>query len=733
MSDLLPVRPQPMSPAEPGYAPYAPMDTYAAAPGSNSRIRRYLTFLAKLWWVPLLTLLLGVGAGGFYILQMPPSYSSVARLFEAEKLNLPGGAAFSEDAQNRLGTETELLRAPKIEELARESLRRSSTNATIPRDKDGNLLSVRIDAGQAPRSTVTIVKATCQDPKYVQAYLNALVNEYQVYKKEVRKIVSGDTLNSIAIQVQRLETELKSYQEALTSFEKTNNLAILQEDARIAGGYLAQLKTRLSDLKLEEQLLDATAAEQESSPKGKTNSNSFLADALRNSANLGSTTIGSDRQIAFNELELLKIQREKFVKTLRPKHPKMLKLNADIERGEKLLELYRTQNRDQIAASRQAVRMRIENVENSVKDWESKVVIANALVAEADRLKFNVSRSQGFYDRLQSMLQNVDISRNINQESSIILDYASPAVRSFSDEKRILVTAVAGSLLLGLAIVLLVELRDDRFNSLHEVTEKITDNIMGQVPEIAVKRNQPLPLLGHGEDDHMYAESYRSLRSALLFLPLENGDRPKVILITSAIPNEGKSTVAANLAKTLALGGARVLLIDADLRKGHLHDMLGLNREPGITEFLSGSSDPIAIVQTNSVTNLSFVARGASRQGNPGDLLLGANFEKALAQWRAEFDHIIIDTCPVFAADDATTLAPKVDGTLIVVRNRFSRARAVREAMDHLYQRQARVLGVIYNRAHVSEKSYYYYKYGEYGADPDKKGQETEDQKTSKH
>jgi len=207
-------------------------------------------------------------------------------------------------------------------------------------------------------------------------------------------------------------------------------------------------------------------------------------------------------------------------------------------------------------------------------------------------------------------------------------------------------------------------------------------------------------------------ESYRSLRSALLFLDSEK-ERPKVMLVTSAMPNEGKSTIATNLARILALGGARVLLVDGDLRKGRLHDLLGLSPAPGLADLLRRTEDFDKIVQTSSLPNLSFVARGANLP-NAGDLLLNPVFDQFLEHVRRQYDHVIIDSSPVFATDDATTMAPKMDGTLFVVRSHFSRTSMIKEALEQLYRRQAKVLGLIVNRANSSDQSYHYYKNGEY-------------------
>jgi succinoglycan biosynthesis transport protein ExoP len=672
---------------------------------------KFLITLRRFWWIPVLTLLLGLAGAVAHFFLTPPVFYSVSRMWETEKLRLPGGAAFTEDTQNNLGTQSDLLRSDRLRQLALQRLQ-SIAPQHLAKDKNGEPMEVNIRVLQSAKSSVFAVEANSANPAYTPAYLDALMHEYMEYKRNVRKVVSGGTLASISEQVLRLERDLKTDQEALTEFQRTNNLGILEQEGNIAGGYLAKLKTQLSDYQLESKLLDATALEQESASPNPTNSLSSLFASLRSSggAGSGSETAG---QTTSREIELLKLQREKLSEFLRPKHPKIVKLDADIQRGEQLIEIYRRQNLDQIATARQALKIRIASVESSIKEWEAKVAAANTRIAAAERLKQNVASNQSLYDRLISLLQNVDISRNIDQETLAILEPASPAKRSYQTAKSMLSLALFGGLVAGLGIIFLIAIRDDRFNSLQEVNDQMGDTVVGQVPEMPeLKNGAPLALLEAQDERHIYAESYRSLRSALMFLAVD-GARPQVLLITSAVPNEGKSTITTNLARTLALGGARVLLIDGDMRKGHLHDLLGLKSQPGLAEMLRHPSDSREFIQTNSLANFSFIARGAI-SNNPGDLFLTSALDQKLALLRQEYDYILIDSSPVFAADDATTLAPKVDGTLFIVRSRFSRARAVREALNLLHQRQARVLGLVLNRADATARSYHYYNYSEY-------------------
>jgi capsular exopolysaccharide synthesis family protein len=677
---------------------------------SPFRLQRFLIFLRRHWWIPVVTFLLGTAASGLYVYLKPPTFVSQATMWETAKLRLPEGTLFSEDLQNYLGTQMELLKSAKLRQAALERL---PTNS-VPLDKDRKPLKVNIKITEAPKSSVFLVQASSADPVFSQVYLDALMNQYLAYKKNVRKTVSGDTLASISDQVSRAEKELQDTQEALVSYQRSNNLAVILEESTIAGGYLARLKTQLSDYELEQRLLQATSLDSTTNAAGLTNSTAEWLQTVTAATSSSSSSQPNDRQAAFRELELLKLQREKLSKNLRPKHPKIVKLDGDIDRSQKLLEIYRRQTRDQLEASRQALTLKIDNVLTSIKEWEGKVMIANSRVADAERLKQNVNRSQAVYERLVALLRNVDISRSIDQETLSVLEYASPALRSYIEEIRALGLGAGAGLALGIGCILLLAWRDDRFTSVAEVVEKLPDEIVGQVPEVRHLKEKGVLLLEGGEEQHMFLESYRNLRSALLFLAVE-GTRPKVLLITSALPNEGKSTIAANLARTLAQGGAKVLLVDADLRRGALNDLLGLQRCPGLVEVLKAPASLDYIIQSNCQPNLSFIASGARTQ-NPGDLFLGTGLDQLLARWREQYDYVIIDSTPVFAADDAATLSAKVDGTLFVVRSRYSGARQVQEALALLYKRQARVLGLVFNRANAGASSYYYYKYPKYYA-----------------
>lgn len=688
--------------------------------GNRFDPKKILSAFRRFWWIPLVTTVLGIGTGAFLAKEAPETFISRAVMWEAVKIKLPEGSLFAEDVQNFLGTQSELLKSEALRDLALDRLRVAGTNLAIPRGPDGKPVPVEVQMRQAAKSAVYTLTATGPTPQYTRAFLDALMHTYTEYKRDIRKSISGDTLASIAQQVQASERDLKEAQDIFSAYQRSNNLAILQQEGMVAGTYLAQLRTRLADLELEAKLLSMAFPNDEGSlPTASPPVDAPpSADAtwFQVSSVSGATLSGvvpPEVQTGFRELDALLAQKERLGRYLRPKHPKIVKLVADIERVRSLIDIYRRQNQEQLAAARKSILIRIENVRASIHQWQTKVMESNARIAEAEQLRLQVQRAQTTYERLAVMVQNVAISRNIDQDTLAVLQPAAPAERSYRAQLTTAGVASFAGLALGLAILVLIGFLDDGFHSYSDINASFGGVIVGQVPEIAASsKNSPLPVLAPDDPRHVYAESYRSLRSALFYLSSDL-TRPAAVLVTSAVPGEGKSTISTNLARTLAFGGSKVLLIDADLRKGRLHTLMGTAREPGLSDVLRAPDALDRALYNNGLANLTFLSTG-TLVPNPGDILLDPGFGELLAKLKQRFDYVLIDSCPVFAASDAATIAPQVDGTLFIVRRGYSRGRVVREAIEALRQRHGRVLGIIFNRANASMRSYHYYKYAEY-------------------
>jgi len=286
-----------------------------------------------------------------------------------------------------------------------------------------------------------------------------------------------------------------------------------------------------------------------------------------------------------------------------------------------------------------------------------------------------------------------------------------PATEGFPDESRFKKgMLLAGFLGLGLGLIILIMLDrvDDRMNSFTELEELFDEEVLGQIPrERKNRKNAIIPALEPNDQRHPFVEAYRNLRSSLLYMT-STEPRPRTLLITSSVPGDGKSMTATNLAITMAMGGSRVLLVDADLRKGSLRNRLGVEADTGFSEVFLAGNDWRKAVKPTTVPNLSLLPRGTTTQRS-SEFFIGPIMDQFLKDSAAEYDYVLIDTAPVMAADDVTSLAPRVDGVIFVVRAEYTSSRVAHAALNMLYQRKANVLGLVFNSVHVSTGDYYYY------------------------
>lgn len=678
-----------------------PFETLTESP-QVSRVDRYLRFVARKWWLVALTIIACVGGQAYVALNEPTEYSSFARLMVGGKVKLPEGGLFSEEAMNFFGTQIELMQSEKIKERAHAAVK-----AAQP---DLNRAAVQLQVTQIRRTSIFQLKATSLDGAYAQAFLNALVDEYLAYKKEMRVVASDDTLASLTAKLLQQEKELKGEQEKLHQFKKANNVALLQEMGSAAGNYLARLTTQLSDLQVEEKVLAALTAEENVA-------NQIKARGSDSKVVNDSTTAGilppADYLTAKQQVQLLKFQRDEWGQFMRPEHPKLVKLAEDIARVDKLIEVYHQQSRDQLESARRSVALRITSVESSILTWEAKVLEANTRMADFDQLRATVARSQALYDHLLRLLQNVDVNKNLEPESIVALERATLAIALNQLPLKLAVAATVG-LMLGFGLLVIWERSDDRLSSLNELKEQFEETVVAQVPQVpGVSRRRPLKPISANDERSIFAESIRHVYSALQFRD-GNGRAPKYLLVTSAVPDEGKSTIAANLAMTMALAGSRVLLIDTDLTRGALHQTFGAPVAPGLVELFTQALPFEKVVTSVAHPNLHLIPRGQMNE-LPHSFYLNPAQCKQLKEWATSFDYVIFDSAPVFAGADAATLAPQMDGVFIVVRRRYSRAGVLTQALEMLYQRRAKVLGFVFNRADAVSDVYYQYGYKTYG------------------
>jgi capsular exopolysaccharide synthesis family protein len=227
-----------------------------------------------------------------------------------------------------------------------------------------------------------------------------------------------------------------------------------------------------------------------------------------------------------------------------------------------------------------------------------------------------------------------------------------------------------------------------------------------------VKGNTGAGLVAYSEPKSAAAEAYRTLRTNIQFASPDNPVH--TILATSTSPDDGKSTTIANLAITFAASGSATVLIDADLRRPHLHQIFGLQNDAGLTTWVAEASRAAGDVATKvplqdtQVPNLKVLTSGPVPP-NPAEILASQRMQDLLASLKGSAEYILIDTPPIIAVTDAAVLAPRVDGVLLVVNAGKTRRDLAVKARDMLKQVNARILGVVLNNATLDKSAYQYY------------------------
>ena len=278
--------------------------------------------------------------------------------------------------------------------------------------------------------------------------------------------------------------------------------------------------------------------------------------------------------------------------------------------------------------------------------------------------------------------------------------------------KQVLAFGLALGVLLGVAAAVLREVLDNTIKTRENVEDSAGVGVVGSIPLDKKRRTEPA--ISFSRDHSPIAESFRALRTNLQFLSVDNP--PRVIVITSSVPGEGKSTTAINLALSLAEAGNRVALVDGDLRRPAIHKYLGLVGTVGFSTVLSGGTSLADALQPTSFDGLTVLAAGV-RPPNPSELL-GSRAAKALLdELRADFDFVIVDSAPLLAVTDAAILSAAAAGAFMVVR--FGSTK--RDQLAHSVQTLADVgrepMGVVFTLVPAKAAGPYGYTYSYYGAD----------------
>ena len=656
------------------------------------------------WWILLLTTCLGIFAGAWMIYQAPNAFLSTSKMIVPGKLNLSQSPVYREDSDNFFGTQIQLMKSDQVRASAEALVR-----ATHP---EMHPVKVALDVSQRPRTSIFELEAIGSSPDYTRAYLDAVMQKYLDVKKGMRENEGSHLTTAISEQLVQVEKELRKGEDEMLEFQKENNIGLLQGEGNSAAAYLVKLNQQYASLKTEYDLLSLLDLDQ----------NLDRQEALKTTDGSPTSADGESMPMADygpeseylkarQAVQLLKAQRDTLSKDLRPKHPKIVKLNDEITQQEKLIALYRQDAVEKLDTRRKSIGKQMENLKTNIAEWEKKALDLSQRLAKFNRIKDKVDRQKTLYDRLTNSLKDINVSQVVDPGDQVtIMEKATPPISVRPGLVKSLLVGLVFGLFAGIVILILLDRIDDRMASFTEFQHYFRENILGQIPR--EKTKGAVTLLQPDDARHIFAESYRNVRSSIFFMPYE-GPRPKTFLITSAVPNEGKSTISSNLAITMALSGAKTLLIDGDLRRGNLREAFEIHSKIGFAEVLKQEVNWREVVVPTSLPSLFVLPRG-NTLSQPSEHLLRESTDAFLKDIYNHYDYIIIDSSPVLAADDTTSLAPKIDATLVIVRLAYTSARLTKKALELLYDRQVNVPGVILNYVDTSLPEYYYYQYAEY-------------------
>lgn len=406
-----------------------------------------------------------------------------------------------------------------------------------------------------------------------------------------------------------------------------------------------------------------------------------------------------------------------------------------------------TEIKNQLDQIDQSYREQVQNSVNRIKnDYEAAVtrekMFEAALAAQtnvADQLdqhaieykvlKQEADSNRQLYDGLLGQLKQASLAAGLNSSNIRVVDKARvPLHPSSPNIPRNIEFASLIGLLCGIAIPFGLEALDTTVRTPEQaesisglptlavipllsapsgaVTSITKGHLLKKVPRSATG---PLPLISYLEPQSEIAEAYRALRTSILLS--SNSHPPRSILVTSSVPQDGKTMTCLNIAIVLAQQGKRVLLVDADMRRPNIHKAFGLEGRVGLSNILTGGAKADDAVLATVQPNL-FVIPGGPVPPHPAELLGSSLMQDLLTRWRDDYDHIIVDSPPVIAVTDPVLLSVLTDGVLLVIRSGQTTVAQVRRTRDLIQSVNADLLGIVVNGADLSSPDYYYYHYG---------------------
>jgi capsular exopolysaccharide synthesis family protein len=726
-----------------------PPDADASAQGNNV----FATVLRR-WPLMLLGIILGLIGGFGWYLTAEPVYESKAQILIIKRdIGLLVESSRLSYVEDYVSTQQTLIKSKKVMRAAAIKLKNIRLNRALPDDDSVTTEQLITNVGvirdrDASTGVVgsNILNMTYRgmDPTDTKRILDNIIAAYQEELKTVYDERSDQDIKTIS---KIIDSEQKSFDVNTAKLKEFNQelMKISNEDPNELRIRLSQRLLRYEQLNDVQKNLANNIAEME---KFANSDDVVRQEVLRNVVSGLRSLNGSgqipldDQPLNLNNTQMAILQLRVEIQKLRQRYGEGHSLLQEKLGTLNTLEQINGEKATAGAAGNApgAPASTYDQLKGKLIFEKGKIEkLVAELKGETESMRKTLSSMNGLVhdiQQLQKNLERIDRDLQISKERKSKLEatrnqggfQASP-ISEPSDGSKIaprlfqslLIFGFLGTLA-GLGLALAFEFTDKSFRSPAEIRRRLGLPVVGHIPPIRVDMpadnpalkgrevNMEPTIVTHLRPKSIEAEAYRGVRTQLYFST--QGVGHQVIQVTSPNPGDGKSTLAANLAVSIAQSGKRVILVDCDFRKPRVHKIFHLEKpEVGLASAIDGNCTLGEAIRVSEIDNLSLLPCGPRPQ-NPAELLTSPEFQTLLDQLRAQYDFVIIDTPPVLAVSDPAVVAPRVDGVLLVFRMTKKARPTAERAREQLAALGANVVGVIVNGTGGSKDEGYGYGYG---------------------
>lgn len=569
-----------------------------------------------------------------------------------------------------------------------------------------------VDVSPVRRSNLVEATYFSEDPKLAQRIANQLASDYIDQNLQVKWDATLKASQWLSGQLVGLKAKLEKSEDALQSYAQANSILFVEEKQNLVNARLKQIQ---------EEYTKAQAA------RFQKESMYRLVQAGKVQDLPGFLSNGLIQGLA---LRLAELERDysQLITTFKPDYPKAVALKNQIDTlqgsldrqkqalGQNIVDEYRS-----AVANEKLFAEALEQQKKEVNEIAEKSIQYNILKREVDT-------SKQLYDGLLQRLKEAQVSAGVTASNIRIVDAAELPKRPV--KPRVLLNLAMGIILglgLGIGLAFFQEYLDNTLKSPDEVETLLRLPSLGVVPSfvlngagktseestVSIVAKSDAELRAPGiQTNPATVEAFRSLRTSIL---LSSNPVPRVLLVTSALAGEGKTTTTLNLAMALSSLGGKVVVVDGDMRRPACHRATGVKNSPGFVQCLTGRVElSEAILSVPGVANLSLIPCGPIPP-NPAELLSSPFAAELLRRLRADFEYVLVDSPPLLTVADGRILATMSDGVILVARAHSTPYDAVRQARELLSAAGGRILGVALNDVDLRRDGYsysYYYRYG---------------------